>query len=136
MRPMQYIATDRGDILVYDFDENKIVKSASLVGDINASGGVNKLKGTLAQRHSEGFEQTCYLLPLHPLKRIKTMRYPHITSMELHDSLLVCGTSLGSCLLLDAINLTLLSSFSHLSTMLPYTPSSILKNDKQDFNQQ
>lgn len=47
-KPQQFIATDRGDIVVYDYEENKILKSASLVGDINASGGVNKLKGTLA----------------------------------------------------------------------------------------
>lgn len=57
------------------------------------------------------------------------MKYPHVTAMELHDNLLVCGTSLGSCLLLDSENLTLLSSFSHLSTLIPFKCSPFFKSE-------
>eukprot|EP00703_Trepomonas_sp_PC1_P002290 JAP94316.1 Putative flagellar associated protein [Trepomonas sp. PC1] len=134
-KPLQYIATDRGDVLVFDYQKNQILTSQSLVGDINASNGA-KLKGTLAQRHSEGFEQCSFLLANHPLKKIKTMRYPHVTSMELQGSLLVCGTSLGSCLLLDAKNLNLLSSFSHLSTLKQFVPAAIFQKEEKDFSQQ
>ena len=72
------------------------------------------------------------MVPLHPLGRIRTMSYPHVTSMEIYDNLLVCGTSLGSCLLLDAQSLGLLSSFSHLSTQLAFRCSSLFKSENQE----
>lgn len=120
-KPIQFICTDRGDLLQYNYADNTILKSVNLVGDINASSGQAALKGSLQQRHCEGFEQVNYLLPVNPTHRIRTMDYAYVTALELFSEpgqkpLLFCGTSLGTCLLLDPISLQLLSSFTHLST--------------------
>lgn len=68
-----WIGTDRGDLILYDFTSGKILKSNNIVGEIYATGDqTRRLTGTLAQRHSEGFEQASYLLPVHPNAPIKT----------------------------------------------------------------
>ncbi|CAL6003796.1 Putative_flagellar associated protein [Hexamita inflata] len=136
-QPVQFLATDRGDLIVYNYQENQIIRSVNLVGDINASGGYQRLKGTLAQRHQEGFEQASYLVPVHPHKRIRTMKYAYITAIELFADvekkpLLICGTSLGTCLLLDPTTLQLLSSFTHLSTLKQIKAPPCFKNEGND----
>ena len=109
-RPVQFICTDRGDLLQYNYTDNTILKSVNLVGDINASSGQAALKGSLQQRHCEGFEQVNYLVPVNPTQRIRTMDYAYVTALELfcepgQKPLLFCGTSLGTCLLLDPVSL-------------------------------
>lgn len=120
--PLSWVATARGDLLLFDFTSNKILRSVSLAGAISATeSGAKKLTGTLAQRHAEGFEQACYLVGEHPLAPIKTQHYAHVTTLSLfcptdaNRPVLLAGTSVGSCLLMDPFTLQVLSTFRHLS---------------------
>lgn len=120
--PLSWVATMRGDMLLFDFTSNKILRSISLAGHIAATeSGTKRLSGTLAQRHAEGYEQACYLVPEHPLAPLKTQSYAHITALSLFcpadasRPVLLAGTSVGSCLLMDPFTLQVLSTFRHLS---------------------
>ncbi|KAH0576396.1 putative flagellar associated protein [Spironucleus salmonicida] len=120
-QPLIWLANSRGDLLIYDFTSNKILRSNNVVGEILNTGNVSKrLSGTLAQRHAEGYEQASFLVPVHPLASIKSQTYPHITSMNLFSGagskpVLLAGTSLGSALLLDPFNLQVLQSFRNVA---------------------
>lgn len=124
---------------MFDYRTNQIVNSVNLLGQITASHTGNKLKGSLAQRHSEGFEQCCYLVPIDPRERICTMLYSYITCIAhqpktdtVARDLLVCGTNVGTCMLVDASTLQLLSSFTHLTQMVPRRLSAHFRADKRD----
>lgn len=96
-------------MIIYDYRTNQIIQSTNLAGQIQASHTGQKLRGSLAQRHAEGFEQCCYLVPVDPRERVATMLYYHVTSIAhqprtgaMTRDLLVCGTNVGTCMLVDA----------------------------------
>lgn len=76
-----------------------------------------------------------YMVPVNPLNEMKTMNYAYITTIELHNQqgqkpILICGTSMGTCLVLDAEKLQVLQSFTHLSMMKAMPINKLLLGDK------